>query len=498
MRRIIVSLILSLVIFGNVNAVTHHLAVKNIDDIRDAGSKRQYLYYVNDTLIGEYSSQYDGIKRFEGIQSHRFDQNLTLDFSPLGRAYKMEIMNKHFVDDNNRYVGDDMGIVVNGSLNKLYLKNGEKYLEGWSVRDGGEEDDIMIPLGADIMTLDQNLIDMYELYLASKTFMIGDTITDSIFLPQNVYLSPAVFVVEGYDWVKYGDFYDSAFTCHFSQPSELIAYINKNNKLLRVDQGASNLKIELQETVYDKLKKPEKSYSLIEYLWRFPLYLVFFVFCGFLAFPFIRNRMKKIDIYLALVLGGAAYYLINLTLIPLQQWYSLSYIIPAVKLGNASFYMLGIVPSLMAGFLPQLILLLPILIIYFWRQPKIRDAIILGIMTGLGFGLIEACVLTGEAFQTGAMGIISWDVFGRLSAILFHGVVGAAFGYAVARGWPKLGLYFLVLSMVQVFASYLIIFVQVRTFDMAIFYILTALIYLASLLAVYFIIHRFLSVRPNR
>jgi hypothetical protein len=473
-----------------------HEKIESLSDLRKKGSTRKYTFFIDTVKIGELTSEFKGETRFEGYPALRFSGQLNLDYSAVGRPYSMEIKNSRYVDENNRYIGDDMAIIVNNKVDKLYYKNGEEYLEGYTIRND-VEDDIMIPLGRNYAAIDNNMIDQYELLLATYDFKVGDTIHDTVFVPQVTYLSPITCIIENYDWYRYGDYSDSAYLCHFTEPIEINAYFTRDNKLIRLNQPMQKLSVILEESPFKKMAPKVKSFTFSDFLWRLPIYVVYIIFGGFLAIPFIRRRSRKTEIYLALLLGVLLYQVIKVTQIPIQQWYTLKYLLPGLRTG-ASIYTLAIMPALVTGFIQEILKLIPILIIYFWKKPRQADLIAIGVFCGLGLGVYEACFLTGAPFQNGALGILSWGVWERLFAIVFHVLVGAAFGYALSRGWLHLAIFSVIAILIHALTGYLIVFVQTKALDIALMQIIYALIVLITLLLLYLYIKASRKRAPSR
>jgi RsiW-degrading membrane proteinase PrsW (M82 family) len=82
-----------------------------------------------------------------------------------------------------------------------------------------------------------------------------------------------------------------------------------------------------------------------------------------------------------------------------------------------------------------------------------RTAMALGAAVGIGFGLLEAILLTGKAL---ALGIVSpWAVFERAFAILFHGAVGSIVAWGI---WRRSGLrYYLLAALLHSLGNYSVI-----------------------------------------
>lgn len=454
-----------------------------LDELRDEGSKRTYVFFLNEVQIGKLESKYDGKSKFEGISCHKFSQNLNLDYSPLGREYALEIKNKHYVDSLGHYVGDDMTLKANNQTQRLYLINRQGSLNGFFTR-GDEKQDVNLSLGDRFFAVDNNMIDQYEVLLSFKDISIGDTIVDTIFVPQTLNKTLVKIVVESYGLVRYGRLYDSAYVCHFIEPTDMIVYFTRDKKIIKAEQGHQNLQIVLIESPLDKLAPKIKPLTFADFFKRIPVYLVYLIFGLIFVSPFIRKYYRKPEIYMILILGGALFPILSITQFPLQRWYSSQFFIPGVEAGG-SLYFYAVFSTLIAGFIQETLRLFPIALFFLWKKPRQMFSITLGVFCGIGFGICEACSLTGAAYQSGAMNVVSWGIFERIFAILFHATAGAAMGYGINRGLKHLSIIWLILIVIHSLSNYLVVFFQKAIIDVALLEIMIGLIDLLLVLGVY-------------
>jgi hypothetical protein len=151
------------------------------------------------------------------------------------------------------------------------------------------------------------------------------------------------------------------------------------------------------------------------------------------------------------------YPVILITQAPLQQWYALQVIMPAMSKGQ-SIFVPTMIPSLMTGFIQETLKFIPLFIIA--RTTKIRPIalISLGAFVGAGFGFAEACQIAGPMFQ--ARTLTSVMLFDRIFAILLHVVLGAGMGYGIAR--RKIWQFWLAAVGLHTLATYPVVFVQLK------------------------------------
>ncbi|MFH2037535.1 MAG: hypothetical protein ABIJ45_14130 [Candidatus Zixiibacteriota bacterium] len=461
--------------------------VKNIAEVYSGNEKRSYSFILNDSTIGTLDVTYKGPSSLEGIKGFLFNEVLNLDFNPLGQDYKLKIENHHYVTENNLYIGDDMSMYINDQFQKFFFKKEASRLIGYSVK-GSEDEDLSLPQRDLFSSMDNYLIDQIELYLSFKDLNIGDTIYDTVFIPQTLLMSDIEFSVDDFVWTRYGDVYDSAYLCHFSRPTEMTVFYSKERKVVKMLQQGQSMEVVLNETPYEKMApKTIKSFSFGDIVKRLPLYLVYLIFGLICAAPVLINNYKTKLAYTALLLGAIIYTLSYSLLFPLQKWYSIQYILPAMQVGG-SLYLMGLLPSMLSGFILELLKVIPIAVLFYWQKPKQKLSIIIGLMVGVGFGIFEACSLTGAAYQSGSMGIFSLAVGERLAVILFHTGSGAALGYGINRGWKYLAMIWLAVFLIHSFSDYMILFVQSRAINVTLLVIIKAIIALIIVLISYVMI----------
>ncbi len=457
--------------------------VKSFERYRAENSRRTYQFLLNSEPFGTLESVYDGTARFKGSRGHRLIEKLNLDFSSFANPYKLTIENEHYSDDSGRYLGDEMSLRIDNVSQELFLsyKNGKiaGYLERDRQKDNIERD---VPLP--VFAVDNYLVDQLELFLAFHDLNVGDTITDSFFVPQTAIFSPARYIVEGFARIPYGNMVDSAFICRFLEPLEQTAYVTRDRRLIKLVQPYQNITIVLNETILDRLRPPKKSFTLSDFVRRLPLYLFFLGIGVVLTAPFWVRYRRHTSIFFAFIAGALVYLLVGVTHIPLQEWYSNRIVFPAIQQGG-SIYAFTVGNALLTGLVKELLKILPVILFFYLRKTNLPPLYILGIFCGAGFGIFESGALTGDAYQAGAMKFLSWGVFERITALVFHMTSGALYGWALCHSLPRTVSIFIALFALHSFSAYLIVFVQKKILDIALFELLVALIYLILLLIAY-------------
>jgi len=458
---------------------------KLVDDVREKDSRRNYVIFMKDTQVGTLTSEFDGKTRFQGARAFKYRQKLDLDYTPLGHSYKTLVENDFYVNDTGLYLGNDMILTINNQTQELHLINSPDSLTGYSIQ-GGFRDEIKLPMEQKYFAADNFMVDQYELLLAFKDINIGDTIYDSIFVPQTKRLDAVQFSIDGMDWVRYGRLYDSAYVCRFIRPYEQTIYLTRDRKIIKMIQEAQRTEIILLESVFDRVAPKPPALTLSDIIKRLPLYLAYFLVGIIVILPFIKKHIKKPEIYIIFVLGAALYPLLKITLFPLQQWYGENVIVPGVEAGGSLYYY-GLLSSLMVAAFHESFKLIPIALLNALRRPGRRSILVYGIFCGVGFGIYEACSLTGAAWQTGALKISSAPIIERFVAIVFHAITGAALGYGLYRGWKYLSGTWAVLILTHAFMLYIFVFLQKGFIDHPMLILINAFISLILLLVLFLV-----------
>ncbi len=470
---------------GNVYAVS---ALKSIDKLRPEGKERTYLINYKEEQAGALVSKFEGATSLEGIKCFLFTENYNLNLTSFGVDYSVTTIGKHFVDKKGRYIGDNIMIHANGQTQKLYLYKKDKQLSGYFTR-GDSKEDIEHPFPENMLAIDNNMVDQIEIFLAFHNINVGDTINDSIFVPQSQVKMPVKVAVENFQWTRYGKIFDSAYVCHFLEPSEQIVYFTKSRKVIRIDQKTQDMNIILYETALDRTAPKVSSFTFIDIIRRLPLYVVYLIFGIIFSSYFLQKYYKKYETYLIFILGAVMLLILKETLFPLQKWYGEHFLIPAVEAGH-SFYLYAVLTALFSGLFQEALVMIPLLLFYFWKKPRQNFSIALGVFCGIGLGVAMAGYLSGAAYQSGGLKIISVPVFSQIISILFLGIAGAAFGYGLNRGIKYIGVIWLATVLIHSFSDYMLAFVQGKVFDMAVYTFIRTVICLVYMLAVYILIKK--------
>jgi hypothetical protein len=461
--------------------------------VRPEGSKRLYQLTLGGQKLGELESVAKGKTTYNGIKCYRFDEKLLLDFSPFGNDYKLRTENRRYVDSLGQYIGDDMELEVNDQPQKLQLTNKSGQISGYWEKENQKEP-INISLGEILFAADNYMLDQIELYLAGFSLRTGNTVSDSFFVPQAMIKMPFRFEIEAFVKMPYGDLVDSAFVCHFDEPSDQIVYITRSGKIIKMIQPSQKIEAVLAEKPIDRARALKKPLSLAEFMKRTPFYLLYIFVAAVCSVPFLKRNYRKPDIFLAAILGIIVYFLIEFTQTPLQQWFISSYFIPGIRAGG-SIYFYSIISSFISAATVEILKLIPILFLFTaWKNRSLEMSII-GLFVGLGFGLSESWASVANIAGTGAFSIIGWSIFERIFAFLFHMATGVLIGFALERSYKQMIIFLLATMVIHSGTIYLAVFVQRRIIDIAIMEIISAFIGLMVVLFAYLMMKKYRGIK---
>ena len=483
-----ISILSVLFLIALANIATAIAPVESIDEYRTEDSKRTYLFLFDNQQFGILESVYEGESEFDGIDAFKFEEKLSFDYTALGNPMKIAIINRHYVNQDGSYIGTELNAAIDTNYQNLHLKSMGDTVVGF-FNNNGVKQDLNIDVPPHFYSIDNNMIDQLEAFLAFKGVNAGDTIYDTVFVPQVTQKTIFRGVVEDYVGINYGDLYDSAYQINFTDPAIQKVYFTEDYKVILVDLETQNISVILSEDPLEKLTPPAPAFSFSDFIARLPYYAIYLIIGGIFSIPFIRKQYKNPDIYIALILGGAVCSLIGVIQIPLQKWYASAYLIPGLKEGG-SLYFYGMFNGLISGVVQEALKIVLIAAIFFVRRPTLKPMITLGLFCGLGFGIYEACDLTGAALQSGVVPIFSWGLFERFFAILFHAATGVLLGYSLVRGLKFILILWPVAVIVHSFVNYLIVFLHRNVIDLAMFELMVAFVDVIFVLVVYLIIGR--------
>ena len=434
-------------------------AAKTIGDFWTKGEKKTYQFVFGGLDTGRLEATLDDIIKEGGSTRFEINEKLTLDSIPQIMPGPLVVEGKLTVDALGRFLSVDYRIRAAGGEEELHAV----YNAGAGTVTIGRGDDgraeQTIEVSGPVFIFDPYMLDQLELALAMNTLSREGRFALKLLSPQRMFAAEYEFSVPGRVQVRYGAFADSVWQVNMISPAQSTVYVDRKHRLVKFLESDQKLEA---ETLYDPFAA-RKAGSKGIFGWvnnqmsRLPIYgfyaLISLACLIFLARDSYRLRWS----YVLLILGGIAYQFIFITQVPLQEFYALKVLAPALAMGQ-SIFIGAIVPALLTGLIQQALKLVPLLIAM--RLPKIKPMafISLGAFVGAGFGFVEACQIAGPVFQSRTM--TSFTLVERIFTVLFHTTTGALMGYGVAQ--RKIWQYWLASSGLHALSSYLIVFVQMR------------------------------------
>ena len=433
--------------------------VNRIDQYWMEGRKKTYRFTVEDKEVGKLEAEIDDIRREDGRQIYDIREKLSLDLSNQVQGFHYDVSEKLNVDGSAYFIRAEASVRVGEQREEIRAR-----LEadsGKVIFDRGKNEQSIrtVSVTGPVYVADNYMLDQLEMILAMQDLSPGADITVPVISAQGMYGVDYEFHVVGLTQVQYGPFTDSVWQVTLVRPAEATLYIDRQHMLVKYLVPGQKMAAELVRNPFEGRGQPAKSLTqrIDDQVSRGPIYgfylLITLIWLAFLG----RDSYKLVWSYVLFVIGMILYPVIFITQAPLQQWYAVQVIIPALSRGQ-SIFVPSIIPSLMTGFIQETLKFIPLFIIA--RTVKVRPIalISLGAFIGAGFGFVEACHIAGPAFQ--ARALTSLTLFDRVFAILLHIVLGAAMGYGLAR--RKAWQFWLAAVGLHSLATYLVVFVQLK------------------------------------
>jgi len=449
-------------------------ASTNFASYRPVGEIRGWTFVAKDSAIGQLISTVKKEAEIDGIAGVELSQVLQLDYNIIGTERKLQVRSSHFVSNEGHYLGDKMEIIVNDHMEKLELKRDGDRIKGFSTRAGNKiEQELSFPekgFAADILFLD-----LYENLLAQRDIKVGDTIFDSVFVPQTMLVEKVEAFVEHFGLISlYNQVKDSVFVIRFTQPQVMIFYFSPEKHLVKADFLSQQMKAYLdlvRRLPPEAISKP--SFGLERFMKLFPNYGVYLLIGVISLLFFAGNNVYRSNLVLVVIGGGLGFIVAALTQVPLQSYLAQKLFLPKVADGQSP-YLWAIVPALPAGVIQELIKIGIIYSIFRIVGIKGRNPLHIGVAVGAGFGITEASYIISYVPDSP---IWSVSLVERGFLILFHSVSGLMLAAALLFNskMKKAGLIIMVVMANSLF-RYMPVFVQRNMLDAELFYILIPII----------------------
>ena len=477
MRTILHLCAILILVTGTVHAQRAVTGDSIIDEFRPDGELRVWTFIVKDSTVGRLFSTVKGRTKIDGVDARIIEQRLGLDFSRQGSGVTIDVEGRQFVGENGSYLGCDLSIKTGEQVARLKIERDGDTLRG-EVDQGGRSTDLQQHFDINGFAADVHLLDMHELYLSMRDIKVGDTIRDTLFVPQLMskqYVEATVDLFVNKEVYK-GRF-DSSFVITYSYPQRQAFYFTPDKRLVKVEIPGQQLKayLDVVRKFGPETKGPSSASPTIGNLVdRLPIFLAYFVL-GLIALVFYIGRGWRWTVaWIGLGAGGLLYSLVMVTQMPLQMYLMENLLIPRIAEGGSP-YLWGIFPALTAGFIQELLKAGLILGFAFMARVRADRLTVIGAVCGAGFGIAEGCYLATLASN---VDVFSWHLLERGFTILFHATAGALLGHALASGSANRGFGLTLIGMIlfNTVLRYLPVFVQQRVIDVQLMYFVMPLL----------------------
>lgn len=452
--------------------------VKKLDDHWVEGEKKTYRFLMDSTEVGRLEAVLDDVHRGGNEKQFGLSEKLELDLSRLGQDFHLQVKSRLSVSASGHFRATDVTVTLGEQSERIEAAYDANARTIAVTRSGDPSSTKALPVDGPVFALDDFMIDQLELALAMQDISPEKTIVMPVVSPQRMFTTEYEFLVVGRTQVRYGVFTDSVWQIDMVRPAQQTIYIDDYHHLVKLFDPGRNVTVEMVRDPFAGRAKPAKSFAehINDQMRRLPIYgfylLVTLVWLAFLG----RDGFRTSWSYLLFLLGMLAYPIVFITQAPLQQLYGMKVIAPALSQGR-SIFVSAMIPSLLVGIIQETLKMALLLLATRLGRFKPAALISLGAFVGAGFGLIEACHITGPLFQSRVL--TSPVMAERIFSILLHVTLGAGMAYGLVR--RKAWQFWLAAVGLHALAAYLVIFVQLKVLTVKAFQIMVAVYDLALL-----------------
>lgn len=452
--------------------------LSSVTDFRPIGESRFYTILVRDSAIGQLKSTIKQRTQVAGIRGVIIEQDLQLDYTLIGGERKLSIQGQHFVSDRGFYLGDKKTIIAQGRTETFELARKGDLISGYFTRGGSPvEQSAQVP--ANSFAFDNNFFDELELLIGMNQLQVGELLELDLVEPQTMLTSRFKAVVEDFQYMPiHKTLADSVFLINVFEPQAMLLYFSKDRRLLKAEIADQKM------TVYlDRVTGPppssagQRQIGLRDYLLSIPGYFMNLLLAMAAALFFIGRGYRWKATYLAFFGGALVFVVVPQIQIPLQNFLMVKVFIPGIKTGGSPF-VLGIFPSLAAGLIQELLKAGVILGLLRILKLKSYQYLAIGAVCGAGFGFVEGCYLNT---MIGSFALVSVVLVERVSYFLFHATSGALMGLSLSDDKGRLPIMVTVTVLFNTLLRYLPLFVQQQKVELALMYMIMAVLVLGLL-----------------
>lgn len=444
---------------------------------RPVGETRLWTFVSRDSTIGQLISVVKEEIEINGRHGYVINNKLAINYRRPDNQLVMEIQGDRYVSDEGYYLGDKLKIKINDITEKFEFELKGDVLEGFFTRSGKKESRT-IPFPDDFFAWENYFVDQLELFLAMKNIRAGDTLVDSLYLPQSMYKEPLFGTVDAFLYKElYQNKFDSVYQIHLTLPQEFHAFLTRDGKLVRLDFPHYRIRAYL-DLVRQKPPSPTPlKYGFNTFLSALPSYVFYLIVAVFSALFLALGGFRWRFSYLAFLIGAVVYFLMLVTQIPIQKYIITRWLVPLVTAGG-SLYVSGWLPALAAGLIQETVKLATIIVVLFGFRIRENRFLYIGTFCGVGFGFMEACYL---ARPIGILNLFSGALLESSFLILFHALSGTVLGYALSGTSRRIVFCLTGLVLFNTFLRYLPVFVQQQAVGVELMYFVFAFVTLSFL-----------------
>lgn len=485
--RLFIIIIICLIFSVAVQAQRSTQASKSFNDYRPVGETRLWTFLLKDSTIGQLLSTVEKEIKINGEAGYALNDRIYLDYSKVGNPVIIDVSGQHYISNNGFYLGDDLKFIINEQEERLDFEKDNDKITGYITRSG-EKQDFEISCQENRFAIDNNFIDHYEAYLALRDLKVGDTISDSIFMPQTGLMGMIEGQVVGYSWQQlHKTLFDSVFVIRLTSPQNMEMFFTPDKRLLKVNIKSIQMRIYLDAIQQRPESKPQVSmFTLNSFIKLLPAYFIFIII-GFITALLFSS--KKIVSKLGLISFGVGLLSVLVVVwiqLPIQNYLFKLLYAPSIAIGETSFFM-GLLTTLPAGIIQEGLKIISIILVLNLLKSNKDNSKLIGVMFGTGLGIAGAFYFISIV---PLQGIFSWGLLERVYWIMFHVISGSLIGWIYFNKKSKLILTLIITILLNITLRSLPLLSPINVLPIETIIILYAVIVLIFLSVSLFIIKK--------
>ena len=460
-------------------------ASADVRSYRNVGDLRVWTYTYMAKDMGRLISVVKDSTKIDGRVALIIQDSLHIDFAEMRLERVISNWGEHIVDNKGRYLGDDLSVGSDSAWEEMHFRlegsSSPFEVTGYFTRSG-EEIERSVALPRRMFAWDAHFLSQLEIWLAMQDLAVGDTLIDTLFVPQTMMTTPILARVDNFTYMElYKGKFDSVFAIQFAQPQRYAAFFTPDKKLVRFDFLNEKIRV-YQDLVGRAVPKSARSPATpAADLFSVAMRGLFYMVSGIVALLLLTARgYRWLSSYIALAAGVALDVAVIFLATPLQTMLVGLLAGPGEELTGA-IYLWWVVPSVVFGFFQELLKAVAILLVLRWLKVRAHRCAAVGAFLGVGFGLFEAIYMTASGIGSG---LFDWSLLNYIFLIIFHASAGALVGGVMAAGWRRATGFVLLATGLNALIRYLSIFALRGVMQPQLVYLITAVVSLVFLMVV--------------